>query len=283
MRFTAFLAAALTACASLAVAQSSSNIATVTATNLRPPSPQGGGFAGNPTDHIDQVCSPKHSSHQPDLSFPCNAVELITFECMFGPVDGLRAYKKWNTANSVQHMKPKLVGQSPNLQRICACESQFFDQIKGCGACALAHGATAEGGFTKPEDIASASSSYCAVSATPTTDLLNYMLHWGAYNLSSSSSSSSTYSDPLGSSTAVSLYFTPAVTGAAALQVGALTNSAGSTIQTSINTSKGQIVPTTAAMTGSSGATSTGGAPPVETEGAAMAGVMGVAAIMAML
>ena len=110
----------------------------------------------------------------------------------------------------------------------------------------------------------------------------------GEWNRGSSATRTSKYSDPLASSTEVSLYFTPSVTGSKAWYVAEVTNSKGSTIQTELNTENGQIVATASPMTtvkpeATASTTTSGGGAAVRTEGAAVAGALGLAAVMALL
>ena len=152
---------------------------------------------------------------------------------------------------------------------------------------------------------------YCAVSTTPTVGLGEYYQQWVGGGKEPSSvksevreaSKTSVFSDPLGtSSTQVGLYYTPSVTGSAAWGVAEVTDSAGSTTL-GVSTVSGEIVPTatanvtpsssglavsggstgTATATGTSSSSTSSGSAAERTQGAAVAGLVGVAALFAML
>ena len=199
--------------------------------------------------------------------------------------------------------------QSNNSQRLCACESQYWDSLKGCTACYRKHGEDSE--FLKPEFMSSISSAYCAATATPSLGLIDYLERQvvsKALEYSSNSSSgmtpSTSFSDPMGTKTAVSLYYTPGVTGPRALDIGSLTGGAKMTTTNIVN---GQIVATggttssqsptggtqvagkpastkeNANATELSSSSSTGGVAPPRTTHAALAGVIGLVGLVAIL
>lgn len=228
-----------------------------------------------PSSHLNEMCFPDDASGVPDLAFPCNVWNLILYECMYGVEQGEDFFRRGTDSN--------LNLQSNETQRICGCQSQFFEYWSGCKACWSAHGGPEyEGPGSKCEqDVEQISSSYCAATNTPSIGLYEAVsVDQGVCTVTK------TASDTLAGSTAVSLYYTPAITGPAATQVEDVTNNAGSTT-ISVVTSDGQIVATagqgsaTTSTSTSSSSTSSGGA--VKTEGAAAIGVLGVAAVFAAL
>lgn len=123
---------------------------------------------------------------------------LVTLECVFGPNEGLRLFRgmdelrPWFEKAQEQHgahlhgreAKPlePVQPQTVEAQRVCACESQLFDQLNGCAACQHAHGGAVPLAFMKDQGkgmkkgvLASLSSSYRAVSATPTVGLVGVL------------------------------------------------------------------------------------------------------------
>ncbi|KAK3618015.1 hypothetical protein LTR56_024925 [Elasticomyces elasticus] len=234
-------------------------------------------------DYIQHVCNPANATGYPDFNAPCNQIQAITLQCMYGPA-GLSAlqgdvsdasYGSDDEDNSVET-------QSNSTQQECICQSQWFNIAAGCNDCYNAHGASGGDnivGDLAPSLFASLSSSYCAVTNTPTMgfDEVLYGLATGsvASSLASvaSTASPSTFSDPIGNQTAVSYYYTPSITGSAAWVLAQATSSAtsaggsesgsetasssGSSETTSVATSNGQIVATAAAQTSSGSATGT--------------------------
>jgi len=104
------------------------------------------------------------------------------------------------------------------------------------------------------------SSTYCAASATPTiggTDFIVSFLNPSSGPLAAAFTPSS-FSDPIGNRTDVSLYYTPSATGSAAWIVAmpTISGNSRSVSYSSVNTVSGQIVPT-AVFSRSSPATTT--------------------------
>ncbi|KAK5131993.1 hypothetical protein LTR08_000413 [Meristemomyces frigidus] len=247
----------------------------------------------------DQVCTPTNSTGDPDFNAPCNAVEVLTAECVYGTAD-------LDSINSSLESGEDLSMLSNATQRICVCESQFFDQLQGCEACYTGHGFGEYIDIT-PSAISSLSAQYCAVTNTPTLGLA-YVLFGIATDYQSgvltksSTSTVSTFSDPIGNKTDASYYFTPSVTGSAAYIVPAQTTSSasgsGSTtgsesaVSTSLSTSGGQIVPTASvseASTASGSASGSAASASTTASGAdrkqalAVVAVVAVAGFVAML
>ncbi|KAK5738183.1 hypothetical protein LTR17_006213 [Elasticomyces elasticus] len=236
-------------------------------------------------DYIQQVCNPTNTTGYPDFNAPCNQIQAITLQCMYGAA-GLSAlqgdvpdasYGSDDEDNSVETV-------SNTTQQECICQSQWFNIAAGCNDCYHAHGASGGDnivGDLAPSLFASLSSSYCAVTNTPTMgfDMVVYGLATGsvASSLASvaSTASPSTFSDPIGNQTAVSYYYTPSITGSAAWVLAQATSSAtsgsadgsdsasqtasgsGASETASVATSNGQIVATAAAQTSSGSATGT--------------------------
>ena len=216
-------------------------------------------------DYLTQICRPLNSTGYVDLNAPCNVLDLLNIECIYG-------LQHLDLGKDYDFSSPKnehFIEQHTASQRLCACESQFWDSLQGCAACYREHGGGME--YTAPSSyISSMSSAYCAATATPTLGLIDFEESWYTISAFSSILSSataeaktSTFSDPIGNKTAVSLYYTPEVTGTAALHVGLKANST----PTSTNVVNGQIVPTAAAHRFE----------------AAVAGIVGLAGLVAFL
>ena len=198
------------------------------------------------------------SSGVPDLNVPCNAYTLLTAKCVFG---------NNVTMGQVFGNNPAGLGnwhqQSNATQRDCVCGSQLFNQLQGCMACEKAHGINefdGNSGYLPAPYISSISSAYCAASSTPTEGFADFIYQWAAQTNSPQLSSiesagsaqekTSTFSDPIGNKTAVSLYFTPSVMGSQAvaqLTSSPITGTAG------VHTVSGQIVATGGASGSASG------------------------------
>ncbi|KAK3113404.1 hypothetical protein LTR53_009338 [Teratosphaeriaceae sp. CCFEE 6253] len=274
--------------------------------------------------YLEQVCLPSNATGYPDFNAPCVQTQLITIECMYGAA-GLNSFLGTDSISATDDSEdtPTL---SNSTQRDCVCESQYFAALTGCDDCYRAHGALqgVDGAdYINAGYIASISSSYCAVTNTPTVGLADMLYGIATGSLASSvdsvasTASASTFSDPIGNQTAVSYYYTPSVTGSAAWFVAQATSSAGanstsdgsasgsgsaSSSSESLVTSNGQIVATAGAATttgtaasgtasGASGtaagASDTASTPPGSMAGrqeaAAIAGVIALAGFVAML
>ncbi|KAF2213030.1 hypothetical protein CERZMDRAFT_90544 [Cercospora zeae-maydis SCOH1-5] len=214
--------------------------------------------------YLSSVCTPTNSSGHPDLNVPCNAVYAIQEQCIFG----IDSKDLWNLKNSslsegeegqVADSRSQTGGydeppmQSNDTQRVCICESQFWDQLAGCVACYQAHAPDAAlRENLPPSRLTSASSSYCAASATATIGLADYLLKLGGDGLESATTASvatetSTvnFRDPIGNKTEASYYYTAAVTGSAAWSISQPTGeSSASLTYTTTNIQDGQIRPT---------------------------------------
>jgi hypothetical protein len=252
-------------------------------------------------DYLDSVCQPDWMSGEDwTANAPCNVQGYLFYACQYG---------QQLHANKTGVKIPNGPMQSNNTQRLCICESQYFEAVEGCMDCYKAHGASEGFGFALPHSlISSMSSTYCAATATPTLGLSDFQLsfmekpQFKSLFSSNTAKATSTFSDPLGNKTDVSLYYTGAATGSAALDIGKFTGTASPTT-TAIE--KGQIVetastkaPTTAMATAKgtvtqvatgrhsttpgTSTTSTGGSGAQQTQ-AALAGVLGLVGVVAML
>ncbi|GAB7331474.1 hypothetical protein MBLNU13_g02880t1 [Cladosporium sp. NU13] len=195
-------------------------------------------------DPFEDICQPKNSTGFPDFNAPCNSWSRTQKLCVYGEqvrtsVDGPDLY---NYDMVDESMKQHSFG----YQRDCICQSQQFDQMRGCMACndALSGGS---GAILAPSAIESFSSEYCAVSAIPTRGYIaaiNSVLASAAEEIDYSTISLRS-SQSVETKTDVSLYYTPAATGVSAWDVG-LPTGASATFS-SLHTSGGQIIPTAAA------------------------------------
>lgn len=263
----------------------------------------------NETNYLYSVCLPTNDTGYPVFDAPCNAIQAIEAECMYGSAGLPFALSLSSSYGSNEANTPNELDNS--TQRDCACQSQLFIELQGCLDCFKAHGAPSEvlAGFPQSSDVTSLSSSYCAASATPTLDLGDVFVQAVATNTSdmvSATASSTSYSDPVGNVTDISAYFTPSVMGSSVYAVAqttdtpsnstsmasgsAASSSGGSTTKSaSVQTSNGQIVATAggastskAAASGSASTTSSGSGAQ-RTEMAALAGVMALAGFVAVL
>lgn len=262
-------------------------------------------------DYLMGVCQPYNGNGQPDMNAPCNQMAAITVECVYG-ASGLQLVQNALSSSpgsasstSDQNFTPLDNG----TQRICICESQFFPAYTGCSDCFTAHGAPdisgdSINGQVSQDVISSASRSYCAATNTPTlgfyeafASVAANVYQTSSIGLTAQDTSTSSFSDPIGNSTAVSYYYTPSITGSSAWVVAQATESAsngtasgptsGSASSTPLNTnSAGQIVQTTASSasgsaSGSASSTSSGSGAARTQEVAAVAGVIALAGFVA--
>lgn len=223
--------------------------------------------------YLDSVCSPPTANASLDLTYPCNQQTILREQCTYGKtLDQI-----WNTTSGDWAKNPGdgWTAQSVENQRLCACESDFFDTLAGCSDCYSTHGATID--LYDEDAVSSISSSYCAASATPTVGLEKMLAKYGndtassVLSVASDKASTSTFSDPMMGSTAVSYYYTPAVTGTAVFDIAGVTKGAE---PTETNVSHGQI-------TSENGAVAFGGSwVPVKVAAAALLGLAGVVAML---
>lgn len=188
--------------------------------------------------------------------------------------------------------------QSNETQRVCVCESQFWDQVSGCFACYKKHGSLVLEGSIPDSVLSSASSTYCAASATASFGLADFLysiaigvIPTATAPATGTGTASVKYADPIGNKTEVSYYYTQAVTGTAAWSVVQPTGTSGSASYTTTNVQDGQIRPTAstsatqsadASGTRSRNATESGNAAG-RYEAAGMTGLLGLAGLVALL
>lgn len=248
------------------------------------------------SEYLQDICAPNALTADFNFDAPCNIGVYIAYECTYG--------QKIHVNNTGLE-KPSSKPQSSSAQRLCVCESLYFDAVQGCEDCYEAHGA----GLVPHSVLSSMSSAYCAATATPTVGILEFgqdflaKPQFSSIFSSNSAAATSTFSDPIGNKTDVTLYWTAPVSGTAILDVGAFT---GTAKPTTTNVQNGQIVATAStsaqntaettavattgnlagtAQTGASqstGTTTTSGIAARQTE-AVFAGVLGLVGVVAML
>lgn len=241
--------------------------------------------------YINSICNPKNSSDgHLDFDAPCNAITAIKYQCIWGAA-GYNAVTS-NTGGSLDTLENGGTAAFSNIsQQVCICQSQFFDQWQGCEDCIEAHGAAkwettyGSSAWVPKSVIQSFSSSYCAANATPSVGFAHAQLSAVAKYASTRSRASVSFSDPVGTLTAVSWYFKPKITGSQAWVLAQATEtvSSGASTETTVSgsaaTSGGQIVATTPpqppAPVTTRASTSSSGIAGQET--AALAGVIAVA------
>ena len=134
-----------------------------------------------------------------------------------------------------------------------------MDATLGCWACSRAHegtGSDVDDGRDLETFVHATMARYCDVSYTPTQSFLEFYFQaegetFGGRGVYSSSSSSTSASDPIGTSTDVSLYYTMSITRSDAYDLAVPTGSDGNVTYTSTRTADGQIVPTAVDARGS--------------------------------
>lgn len=241
--------------------------------------------------YISDVCRPRNSTGGLDFNAPCNAMLAIQSQCEYGP----NAFEKMFLIQPVDDGDIELDDPpmlSNETQRACICQSQHTDMMMGCLACYKEHGGTDEEVLKAPDQIQTAMDAYCKADEPATQQFEEvFMNAIGAdddettYISPSTSASSTTFSDPIGNSTAVSLYYTPSVTGTAAYMPAVPTpeSSGGDDASyTSTSVSDGQIVPTAAGSEGKASESDSGAAQTAMAQVGAM-GAAGIAALMAAL
>lgn len=94
------------------------------------------------------------------------------------------------------------------------CQSQHTDIMIGCSECNRVHGGVAEQDWISDSKIKEVMDKYCNVWTTPTDNYSDSISkeYPDEEDTNYTSSEASTYSDSVGTSTDVSLYFTAAVT-----------------------------------------------------------------------
>jgi hypothetical protein len=249
------------------------------------------------------ACYPRNATNSPDLTAPCNLIGAIQAQCTYGPAALEFISLPGDSALWPDFNDPKWQLQSPSNERTCICESQIIDATLGCVACLKAH----EGGvpFSQGEHFAETfpgiMARYCNVSYTPTESFIEFMADaqepeggpgdfGGGQDGAESGEGASSYSDPIGTATDVSLYYTMSVTRSDAYDLAVPTGANGNVTFTSTRTSDGQIVPTAVnARESGSGGSGAGGEGAASTTSAAdsgaataYAGAAGLLAVVAL-
>jgi hypothetical protein len=248
--------------------------ATSTSSPASEPSEEADSFPGDSPEELAEykrlaeVCYPR-SNTQIDWEAPCPAGQVIQAECTWGPDAGKKLRDMFT--KSLNGEEPTEAGfsedweQQPlDVQRACLCSSSFAEMVLGCGACFEAHGAQPSDlptywATTNTTAVQEFTKLYCKADVEPTDDIgmeaFDILLgQSGDYSGSTSSSSvaaTATASDRLGTSTDVSLYFTPSVSSAYTVDMPTASSDANQTqhpnawyTYTSLSTSDGLIVPT---------------------------------------
>lgn len=208
-------------------------------------------------EYFEEVCLPLDTSDNPDLSTPCWQVQSIEWQCIYGSET---SYDQTSVSNSSGSGNWSAL--PPREQQLCFCDSEFWQAIDGCVACADSHGVTGAIPDFSPGAVSSFSASYCAASNTATVELADALYTGLASYITSSYPiiTATTFTDPIGNKTEVSRYWTASATGASATM-------------------------TRPAYTSSAPAAYTGGAaaPGAAVDRYAAAGVLGLAAVVAAL
>jgi hypothetical protein len=197
-------------------------------------------------DPVSDICLALDETGKSDMNLPCNQIVSIQYQCLGGPKLG-DSWRNQSFDNNDDSEETEIL---PNeAQRVCICQSQHNDLIKGCAECFRVHSGISPENSLTDDQIHEVMDKYCDAN-TPATesyaDVVSQLLfmgpNWG--EISNSSADSTTYSDPVGSATDVSLYFTASVTGSAAYIPGLPTGSPSNMTYTTSSTSGGLIVPT---------------------------------------
>lgn len=217
----------------------------------------------NDNDNVCKACQPPPSTSNGhiDWSMPCWAARAISVQCSYGP-EGLELFEKAQQNPGELTFGRGWWPQPPDVERACMCSSQFAEMALGCATCWEKHGADAE--YIHDQALTANATAmdemmalYCDVDLTPTedsqNDAMDEVLQDGG--VLGESETSATFDDPIGTSTDVSFYFTPSVTGSSAYVVAMPTANSTSGREhsnawytyTSLSISDGQIVPTAAA------------------------------------
>jgi hypothetical protein len=176
-------------------------------------------------DYVISICRPLHPNGTADLNAPCNQADLIAQQCIYG-APALAEITAVATAQSGNYPiggdDPETPTFSNATQRDCVCGSRWFQAQVACGDCQTAHG---EFGDTNTSNAvlvsyeSSFSASYCASTNMPSLGFVDVLIAKATGELASATTTvtqTSLYTDPVGNNTALSLYYTPSVTGSAA-------------------------------------------------------------------
>jgi hypothetical protein len=200
-------------------------------------------------DYMSNVCMALDESGASDMNLPCNQIISIQYQCIYGAKygDAWRSRSFEDIENDEDEEDPMLPNEA---QRVCICQSQHNELAKGCIDCQKAHGGGGPEDYLSDDQMKEVMDKYCDAN-TPATQpyaiaIAQEVVFMGPDwdSILSGNATSTTYSDPIGSATDVSLYFTPSVTGTP-VYIPALPTGSGSNLTyTSSSTSGGLIVPT---------------------------------------
>lgn len=202
------------------------------------------------SDYLRSVCWPvDDASGEVNYEAPCNAMEAIMQQCTHGPatVDVANNIEA-NTTNATNITTSDSTTATPVLrinlqdfafteplfgslaQRDCFCASPYFDNVLGCSACMFEHGGSEDYDAVPQPFIQSLSRDYCRLTATPTAGLADILADWQYPTTDAAFATApaplSAFSDPIGTDTAVSHYWTAKFTGTAGYVVD-FTNASG--------------------------------------------------------
>ena len=193
---------------------------------------------------VIMACHPRNATGYIDFGTPCNQLIAIDRQCSYGP----RALQQLSLpfANDDQWPQfngPEWLQQSPEIERICICQSQMNDAFLGCEACFKARGF--------PAFLEVIPRAFMRKYCDPNTMITqNFADSWSEasedYGSSGDVTSASSYTgNPLGTSTDVSLYYTMSVTRSDAYNIAVPSSTSDGVVRyTSTRISDGQIVPT---------------------------------------
>ena len=164
-------------------------------------------------DLLQAACRPT-TDRGYDFNAPCNAVLAIQYECMYGPVGGEIIRADPDDMETIAGDGDGPGEQPAEAQRICFCQSQFEDMIAGCMKCLQSHGGVEGEDWFDMSNIDPVMEKYCDANTLATEGFDTFFYNAVERNTSADGSSTSVFSDPIGTATDVSLYsFTPSVTG----------------------------------------------------------------------
>ena len=180
---------------------------------------------GSHSRHLYSICAPNGTANNPDLpnlNYACNVAIVLSILCKTGDISSFLPARIGGTTDSPPAPVPNAEEQQQYL-----CASSFFDQMYGCASCLSHHGrGTVLAAYLSEDDLQSMKTAYCH-SSDPKAGFSEFWKDWtegkhAPENIKSALSlaATSSFIDPWGiTKTAVSLYYTPSVTGTAALAI----------------------------------------------------------------
>lgn len=191
----------------LASSQAVASSAAATAAASSTPSPlPGNGSGGGSSPLVDGACLPRYANGSYDQTAPCVALVKQSANCLL-VADGAHNSSSLESDASLAAAAKRLFNGT--LEQQCICEpnqpgSGYFQNVAGCVECQRLHGDA--GDWFPVQLVPSASSSYCALTS-PTVNVAGFLAAFVG-TASTPALGTSTVTDVLGSSTAVSDYFT---------------------------------------------------------------------------